>query len=167
MCGIYTTTENNFISQKIIGNLHIFILQRQSNIHDPYCWVSDDEFFYFFAHWYRVNRSTFLQFTLPLRAPFCAWALKMIPYYGDFVTIVFWSLGKWPTLLSKWMVIDHQGHYMRRCKGPLWPFCKNLFGSEFFDIFWKKLNRFSKKKLNVTTCIGQLCHSTCISPKYI
>jgi len=176
--------------------LHIFILQREGNIHGPDSWVSKDEFFYFFAHWCRVARSTFLQFTLPLRGalfvqrrskwphiiailwqslgkwptllskwmvivhqlhffahwcrvarstflqftlppegpPFCAGVLKMTPYYGDFVTIVFWSLWKWPTLLSKWMVIDHQGHYNVEVQGS--P-CAKFLGFEFFDIFWK------------------------------
>jgi len=45
------------------------------------------------------------------------------------------------------MVIDHQRHYYAEVQGSPIPLLQKFLGFEFFDIFGKKLNRFSKKKV--------------------
>jgi len=56
------------------------------------------------------------------------------------------------------MVIDHQGHYYAEVQGSPIPLLQKFLRFEFFDIFGKKLNRFSKKKLQLKPicnyCVG-------------
>jgi len=117
------------------------------------------------------DRSIFLQFT-PLSAgpPFSAGVLKKTPDYGDFVT--FDHLGNDPPRCSQSeRCLTTRVTIMQEVRGSPIPFCKNFWGFKFLH-FRQKLYRFSKKKSNslnpyATTCVGQGCHSTCISPKYI
>jgi len=58
----------------------------------------------------------------------------------------------------------------KRYEGPL-SLLQNFLGGLSFCIFDKNYTDFLKKSNSLnpyaTTCVGQGCHSTCISPKYI
>ena len=142
----------NIILQKILENLHIFILQRESDIHGPYSWVSGDASFYFFAQWRSVHRATFLQFTLlSAGPPFVQGRSKWPPYYGDFMTMYFDHLGNDSRCSqSEWWMTTKVTIMQEVRRSPI-PFCENFWGLNF-SIIKYYTNFLQKLKLKLIVC---------------
>jgi len=130
-------------------NLHIFILQRESNIHGPDSWISNEEFFYFLHSGAELIDLHFCNLHYPLRGPvFVQGHSKWPPVMAILWQLYFDHFGNGPHCFQSEWWLTTRVTIMRRYKGPLSPSAK-IFWVWIFRHFWKKINQFSKKSYSL------------------